>query len=80
MTPEPASAGAIQTLDNLKSAEIPVNDPLDLAERLLGKANISETVAAKRAVCGRGQAEVLGIQHRDERDLSGGGGAAGSSG
>ncbi len=44
-TPEPASAGAIKTLGNLKSAEIPINDPIDLAERLLGKANISETVA-----------------------------------
>ena len=41
---KPASTGALQTLENLRSAEIPVNDPLDLAERLLGKTNIPETV------------------------------------
>lgn len=44
LTPEPASAGAFQTLENLRGAEIPVNDPLDLAERLLGIADIPETV------------------------------------
>jgi len=44
LTPEPASAGAVQTLENLRGAEIPVNDPLDLAERLLGIADIPETV------------------------------------
>ncbi|HWR66601.1 MAG TPA: hypothetical protein VN364_10815 [Bellilinea sp.] len=44
LNPEPASAGAVQTLENLRGAEIPVNDPLDLAERLLGIADIPETV------------------------------------
>ncbi len=44
LTPEPANSGAFQTLDNLREAEVPINDPLDLAERLLGVPDIPLTV------------------------------------
>lgn len=43
-TPEPADSGAYQTLNNLREAEVPINDPLDLAERLLGVPDIPLTV------------------------------------
>ncbi len=42
--PEPAGEGAFETLRNLQTAQVPVNNPLDLAERLLGIADIPETV------------------------------------
>jgi hypothetical protein len=45
ITPAPASSGAFQTLANLREAEVPINDPLNLAERLLGLPDISPTVA-----------------------------------
>jgi hypothetical protein len=44
--PEPASGGALETLNTLENAEVPINDPRELAERLGGKKNIPETVPA----------------------------------
>jgi len=46
ITPAAASGGAFETLKNLQQAEIPVNDPLDLAERLLGLPDIPATVSS----------------------------------
>lgn len=43
-TPEAAGSGAQQTLANLRAAEIPINDPVVLAERLNGISDIPETV------------------------------------
>lgn len=42
--PEPPGEGAFETLRNLQTAQVPVNNPLDLAERLLGIPDIPETV------------------------------------
>lgn len=44
ITPQPASSGALKTLENLKAADVPANDPLALAVRLLGYPEISPTV------------------------------------
>lgn len=43
-TQQPASSEALLTLENLRAAQIPVNDPLELTERLKGYPEIPQTV------------------------------------
>ena len=43
----PASKGAIETLETLSNTIVPNNDPIELAERLLGITNIPDTVPDK---------------------------------
>ncbi len=53
MTPSnPAPDGAWETLKTLEEAVVPFNDPVELAERLEGKANIPDSVPASPAQIG----------------------------
>ena len=52
VTSAPASSGAWETLGILEESVVPFNNPVELAERLEGKANIPETVPATPAQVG----------------------------
>ncbi len=43
MNNDPVSEGAFETLDTLETVIVPINDPLELAERLQGRTGIPET-------------------------------------
>ncbi len=57
--------GYSSTLDTLKSAEIPINDPIDIAQRLEGKENIPLTLPVDNLNRQVGESETFWVTNTD---------------
>ena len=65
---EPLPPEATTTLDTLKNASVPMNDPRDLAMRLEGKANIPETTGDQPKPYKVGDQEQFWITNTDTNE------------
>ncbi len=74
-TNEPVPDEAIETLDTLEQTIVPINDPVELAERLGGKLNVPDTLIDPDALIQWVPENLLGRQYGHQRELPDHGGA-----
>lgn len=66
--PEPASQGALESLTTLQEEIVPINDPIDLGERLGGRSDISETLIDTDAPYRVGESQDFWVTNVDTNE------------
>lgn len=67
-TEAPSSSGAQETLDTLNGMLVPINDPIDLADRLGGKSNVPSTYPDSHAPYAVGESKRFWVSNTDTND------------
>jgi len=68
VSPEPVSEGALETLMTLQDSLVPINDPIDLSERLGGKSDIPETLPDLNAPYSNGDKQEFWVTNVDTNE------------